>query len=123
MHFTSLISSGLALLAATAYARPTPDSVETHNKMFAGIPFEITNLTVNRVESANVTMSFTVHNPDPLANSTAECTRSWPYGSKGWPNGIYAACSTGKFAWNMKDFTSWSESFIIEVKDSFTDPR
>lgn len=121
MHFTTLLPTALALLFTTASALPA--SVTTHSKMFTGNPFELTHLSVDRVEAANVTLEFTIHNPDPLANTTATCTGSWPYNSMGWPTSIYEGCGNSSFAWHMRDFDEWEGGFVLEVKDTFKDPR
>lgn len=111
-----------AFFLVTVFALPSPKGFAVQNKQFAGNPFEVTHLTVDRVEASNVTMVFTVHNPDPLSNKTVTCSGTWPYGSGGWPSGKYDSCSRGTFAWTMKEWTSWTQ-FSLDLKDTFKDPE
>jgi len=122
MQFINVLTTGIALIAATVLALPAATELDIHNKQFAGRPFEITDLIVDRVEASNVSMIFTIHNPDPLSNMTADCAGTWPYGSRGWPSGIYQSCLNGSFAWHMKSFVSWTQ-FTLELKDTFRDPE
>jgi hypothetical protein len=122
MQFISLLTAGIAFTLARALALPAARELDIKNKQFAGNPFELTDLIVDRVEAANVSMIFTIHNPDPLSNMTADCVGSWPYGSRGWPSGIYQSCLHGSFGWHMKDFVSWT-NFTLELKDTFKDPE
>jgi hypothetical protein len=122
MQFISLLTAGIAFTLARALALPAARELDIKNKQFAGNPFELTDLVVDRVEAANVSMVFTIHNPDPLSNMTSDCTGTWPYGSRGWPSDIYQPCLNGSFAWHMKDFVSWTQ-FSLELKDTFKDPE
>jgi hypothetical protein len=122
MQSINALVACFAFLLVTVFALPSPKSFAVQNKQFAGNPFEVTHLTVDRVEASNVTMVFSIHNPDPLSNRTASCTGTWPYGSGGWPSGKYESCLSGSFAWTMKDWTSWTE-FSLDLKDTFKDPE
>lgn len=122
MQFINAFTSGIALMAASALAATAPLDLGLVSLQFAGNPFELTDLAVDRVVASNVTLDFTIYNPDPLADATTTCTGTWPYGSAGWPTGIYEFCANSSFAWHMKDFESWTD-FTLELKDTFTDPR
>lgn len=122
MYFFNALVSGVVFMIATASAAPTAKELDVNSNMFSGNPFEITELIVDRVKGGNVSMVFTVYNPDPLSNMTVDCTGHWPFGSSGWPTGTYEPCLNGSMAWHMKDFVSWTE-FSLELKDTFTDPR
>jgi hypothetical protein len=122
MQFLNLLTAGIAFITVTAFALPAPRELDIKNMQFAGNPFELTELIVDRVEAANVSMIFTIHNPDPLSNMTSDCTGTWPYGSGGWPSGTYQSCLNGSFAWHMKEFVSWT-AFTLELKDTFRDPE
>jgi hypothetical protein len=106
MQLINLLTAGIAFITATAFALPAPRELDIKNMQFAG----------------NVSMIFTIHNPDPLSNMTSDCTGTWPYGSRGWPSGTYQSCLNGSFAWHMKEFVSWTE-FTLELKDTFKDPE
>lgn len=62
---------------------------------FTGEPFEVTNLKVDvdRTEGGDFSVSFTIHDPDPLTDATQTCSKSWEYGSKGYPSGSYVSSS------------------------------
>lgn len=122
MRSFSALISGIAFMVATVSALPAAKELNVNNKMFTGNPFEVTELIVDRVKAGNVSMIFTVYDPDPLANKTVDCPGSWAYGSSGWPTGTYQSCLNSTFGWHMKDFVSWTE-FSLELKDTFTDPR
>jgi hypothetical protein len=118
MKFTNVLAAATTFIASTVVALPR--ELDVNSKQFSGNPFELTNLVVDRVEAGNVSMIFTIYNPDPLSNFTADCTGTWPYGSSGWPAVTYQSCLEGSFAWHMKDFVSWTE-FSLELKDTFKD--
>ncbi|KAK3725343.1 hypothetical protein LTR37_000313 [Vermiconidia calcicola] len=89
----------------------------------AGLPFEVTNTTIDKVPGGNVTIAFTVYNPDPLAaNATEVCTGSWATGTRGFETERYTQCGgNGTFAWNMAQFDS-IESFVLNIEHRFHDP-
>jgi hypothetical protein len=118
MHFTNVLVACIAFFLANVFAR----KLDVTNKQFTGNPFQLTNLKVHRVEASDVSMIFTVHNPDPISNMTADCAGTWPYGSSGWPSAKYQSCLNGLFAWYLRDFVSWTE-FSLELKDTFKDPE
>lgn len=122
MYFTTLIATASALLATTVTALPAPREVQVQQK-FAGTPFQLSNLTVERKEGADVAFSFNIYNPDPLANSTTVCSGSWAYGSSAWPSAVYEPCDDTAFGWHLTEFDSWEEGFTLEVKSTFQDPR
>lgn len=126
MQLLNTLAAGIAFIAATVSALPAPMELDIHYKQFAGNPFELTELNLDRVQDGNATIAFTIYNPDPLANVTATCTASWPYGSSGWPSAVYKSCEnkngTSSFAWHMDEFNTWTD-FTLEVKDTFRDPR
>ena len=59
-------------------------------------PFKITALKIRKYAYANVSIVFTVDDPDPLTNSTALCSGSWAVHSKGYPQGSYVCEHCGK---------------------------
>lgn len=120
MHFFNAFVSGIAFMVAAVSALPTTKELDLRNAMFTGNPFELTKLTVDRVAGGNVSMGFTIYNPDPSSKMTVNCTGGWPFDSRGWPAGNYASCSGGYFGWYITDFVSWSD-FSIELKDTFDD--
>ena len=122
MQSINALIACFAFLLVTVFALPSPKGFVVNNKQFTGNPFEVTDLIVDRVDAANVSMVFTIHNPDPLSNKTADCTGTWPYGSGGWPSGKYESCLNGSFAWTMKEWTSWTQ-FSLDLKDTFKDPE
>jgi hypothetical protein len=122
MQFTNVLVAYIAFFLATVFALPTARELNVLSKQFTGNPLELTDLIVDRVEASNVSMIFTVHNPDPLSNMTVDCVGTWPYGSGGWPSVKYQSCLNGSFAWYLKDFVSWTE-FSLELKDTFKDPE
>lgn len=56
-------------------------------------PFEITDLQIRKVASANVTIEFTIHDPSKLGKATATCSASWVPKSQGYPQGPYVSKS------------------------------
>lgn len=91
MHFTTLITT-IAVFIASAWAAA---SVEADH-------FELSQIKVDRSFSGNFSVSFTVHDPDPLTNATQECSGSWKYGSKGFPQGSYVRPSHPPFLQSCK---------------------
>ena len=122
MQSINALVACFAFFLTAVFAFPAPKELAVQSKQFSGNPFEVTKLTVERVEAANVSMTFTIYNPDPLANTTANCTGNWPYGSGGWPKGKYESCLNGSFAWTMKEWVSWTQ-FSLDLKDTFKDPE
>lgn len=125
MQLINTISVGIAFIAATASALPR--ELKIQNKMFSGNPFQITDLIIDSIPDGNVSMAFTVYNPDPLANTTTNCASTWPHNSDDYPQAIYKACGNTSVAWHMKDFRNVEETkppmnFTIELKDTFKDP-
>jgi hypothetical protein len=119
MHFNSFIAIATGLLAASTSAAP----FSPPKKLFTGAPFQLLDFLVTRVENANATLSFTIHDPDPLTNATVVCNGTWKYNSMGWPTGAYVPCTSNiAFAWRMSDFNSWTD-FTLGVEHSFKDPR
>lgn len=82
---------------------------------------QITDLSITKVLGGNVTLHFTVHDPDPLTNATRSCGGTWTTGSKGYPTGAYAICGHSNFGWNMGAFTS-IKNFRLELTHSYIDP-
>ncbi|KAM0713722.1 hypothetical protein Q7P37_010684 [Cladosporium fusiforme] len=121
MHFTTLIASAVALAATTVTALPSPRELDIKQK-FAGNPFQLSNLTLERKEADDVTLSFDIYNPDPLADSRTTCSSSWAYGTSGWPTEVYESCEDTSFGWHLTDFESWAKGFTLEVKSTFQDP-
>jgi hypothetical protein len=82
----------LIFLTATASATPLKRAA-----LFTGKDYEITKLNLQDNSKGNVTIRFTVHDPDPLTNATALCKGSWPHGSDQYPQDTYvclrAQCS------------------------------
>lgn len=99
-------------------------------------------MQVNKTYPGNVTINFTIYDPDPLTNTTANCTGTWGTGSKAYPQGPYvrdtpskSACSSqtttdipyqkpcgeSSFAWNIASITNVSH-FILGVEHAYTDP-
>ncbi|OQN96219.1 hypothetical protein B0A48_17726 [Cryoendolithus antarcticus] len=111
MHISLLLS----LLHALALALPS--GLSTH---FSGDPLTLANLLLVREPTANATLSFSIHDPDPLTNATALCSGAWRYGSKAWPSGSYWSCSNASIGWNMASWTSWG-NFSIGVEHAFQD--
>lgn len=118
MHFFNAFVSGIAFMVATVSALPAAKELDLRNTMFTGNPFELTKLVVDRVADGNVSMAFTMYNPDPSSKMTVNCTGGWPFDSRGWPAGNYASCSGGYFGWYISDFVSWTD-FSLELKDTF----
>jgi hypothetical protein len=119
MQLINTIAVGITFIAATAFALPR--ELKFQNKQFSGNPFQVTDLIIDSVEEGNVSMAFTVFNPDPLANATANCATSWPYGSDGYPKAVYKSCGNSSMAWHMQDFRNTTD-FTLELKDTFKDP-
>lgn len=80
MHFYSVLSTACLFVASVLAAA----NVE-------GELFEISNIEVDRVVGGNFSLSFTIYDPDPLTNATQDCTGSWAYGSKSYPQGSYVS--------------------------------
>jgi hypothetical protein len=76
----------LVVLSATVSASPVKRAA-----LFTGKEYEITKLKLQDPSNSkgNVTISFNVHDPDPLTNATASCKGSWPHGSNLYPQGTY----------------------------------
>ncbi|OQN95206.1 hypothetical protein B0A48_18762 [Cryoendolithus antarcticus] len=88
---------------------------------FQGSPYELSALVVERVRVRNTTISFTIHDPEPLACQTVLCTATWAYGSKAWPTDGYSLCDGSVIGWNMAHFESWNK-FSIGIEHVFKDP-
>ena len=117
MLFSKITAACLGLIVTSVTALPPLTFAR-----FTGTPLELFNLSLNRVESANATLTFSIHDPDPLANTTTICTGSWPYGSSAWPKDSYQSCGDNSFAWNMASYDNWT-SFTLGLEHVFTDPR
>ena len=52
-------------------------------------PLQISNLLIEKVVGGNVTIGWTVYDPDPLTLETTECGGTWKTGSKGFPKDTY----------------------------------
>ncbi|KAK5163447.1 uncharacterized protein LTR77_010629 [Saxophila tyrrhenica] len=87
----------------------------------AGLPFQISNLSIARVLGGNVTLTFTVHDPDPLGKATKSCSGSWVTGSKAYPVDTYQACGNTTFGWHMESYESMGD-FVLGLEHSYTDP-
>jgi hypothetical protein len=125
MQLINTIAVGFAFILATVSALPR--ALKFQNKQFSGNPFQITNLLIDSVEDGDVSIAFTVYDPDPLANTTTNCSAHWPYGSDGYPSAIYKSCGNTSFAWHMDEYEPVEEfengiDFTIELKDTFKDP-
>lgn len=112
MRFSSIVAATIGLVANIANAAPA----------FTADALEMTSLSLTRVEGGNATLTFTVHDPDPLSNATTTCSGSWAYGSAAWPTGSYDSCKDTSFAWNMASYTSWTD-FTIGLEHNIKDPR
>lgn len=55
--------------------------------------FQITDYSIENVFGGDVTIQFTIYNPDPAANATAICTGQWKSASKAYPTGPYVGYS------------------------------
>lgn len=51
--------------------------------------FDITNLSTHQVTGGNTTIEFTIHDPDPLTNTTTNCTGTWEEGTDNYPSPGY----------------------------------
>jgi hypothetical protein len=125
MQLINTIAVGIAFIFATASALPR--ELKFQNKQFSGNPFQVTNLLIDSVEDGDVSIAFTVYDPDPLAMTTTNCTAHWPYGSDGYPQAIYKSCGNSSVAWHMEEYEPVEEfengiDFTTELKDTFKDP-
>jgi hypothetical protein len=113
-----MISPLTLLLSAAAL---TASTLAATNSDFE--PFEITNLSITKVQNANITLIFTVHDPDPLAasQSTQACSGTWKINSHGYPVDSYQICGNTTFGWNMESYTTM-EQFVLQLEHSYTDP-
>ncbi|KAL2356908.1 hypothetical protein BJ546DRAFT_1058528 [Cryomyces antarcticus] len=118
MLFSPALLCGMALLLHSAASRAV-------TKRFTGTYYEVTNVHTHSPsnQSDNVTIEFTVRDPDPLTNSTTTCNGSWPLDSNAYPTGGYLPCTDVSFAWVFADngFTNIS-SFTLQMEHSFKDP-
>nr|OQO22285.1 hypothetical protein B0A51_12434 [Rachicladosporium sp. CCFEE 5018] len=111
MRFSIMLAVSPALiLALPASLSPT----------FSGESLKLTNLLLVRDPTFNATLSFSIHDPDPLANATALCSGAWRYGSKAWPSGSYWSCSDASIGWNMASWSNWG-NFSIGLEHAFRD--
>jgi hypothetical protein len=125
MQLINSIAVGIAFIFATTSALPR--ELKFQNKQFSGNPFQVTDLIIDSVEDGDVTIAFTVYDPDPLANITTSCAAHWPYGSDGYPQAIYKSCGNTSVAWHMQEYEPVEDfengiDFTIELKDTFKDP-
>ncbi|KXL45108.1 hypothetical protein M433DRAFT_160357 [Acidomyces richmondensis BFW] len=67
-------------LGAVAAAKSNPNSAP---------PFQITDLLILSTTRGNTTLSFTVHDPNPLTNATQSCSTSWRTRTADYPSGAY----------------------------------
>lgn len=111
MRSSSLTTSLLALLSGVVSAASA----------FSGDPLQIKHIKVHSVDRGNDTISFQLHDPDPLTNQTATCSAVWPHSSNAYPTGSYARCQNTTLGWNMVSFTSYN-SFVLGLQSSFKDP-
>lgn len=81
MYAVALLSA-ICFLATTVFTAPAKISATSP-------PFQITKLQLHEIQGHNTTISFTVHDPDPLTNATQECSARWKTGSGGYPQGSY----------------------------------
>ncbi len=56
--------------------------------------FIVTELQIRKVAMGNITLDFTVYDPDPLTNATDSCTGSWKAGTDDYPKGSYVRLSS-----------------------------
>lgn len=74
-----------AALLATAFLASTISAAPA----FTGQPLEMRDLVVGKVMGGNVTISFSVHDPDPLTDAEDTCEGEWRTASKAFPKGSY----------------------------------
>ncbi|EMC92304.1 hypothetical protein BAUCODRAFT_78224 [Baudoinia panamericana UAMH 10762] len=84
--------------------------------------FGITQLRILQLHGGNTTISFTVHDPNPLANATQTCTGRWTTNISNYPQGTYQQCGNSTLAWNMQSFVDISD-FQLGVEHLFRDPK
>ncbi|KAJ9625802.1 hypothetical protein H2203_004565 [Taxawa tesnikishii (nom. ined.)] len=113
------ILSALALSTSMVLAAPAASAEE----------MLITNIQTHQPSSRsttdkNVTISFTVQNPDPLSGAVTTCSGSWPLNSThGYPTGGYQNCANSSYAWNFADNGFQNiYTFTLQVENVFTDP-
>ncbi len=84
--------------------------------------FQVTNLSITKVDGGNVTIKFTVHDPDPLGKETKSCGGTWKIASHGYPVDSYKVCGGNTtFGWHMESYRSM-EVFVLGLEHSYTDP-
>lgn len=86
MQFTTILAA-TGILAAHTFAAPAATSP----------PLEVTDLSIEKVDPGNVTITFNVYDPDPLTNSSTTCEGTWETGSKGYPTGSYVRFERSHF--------------------------
>jgi hypothetical protein len=85
------------------------------------LPFQITNLSITKVRAQNVTITFTVHDPDKQGLDTEICNATWPIGSRAYPQDSYIYCGDSTFGWNMETYKN-IEEFTLGLTHTYTDP-
>ena len=79
MHVTSLAVIGLCAGLSAAAQQASASA------------FDITNLSTHQVTGGNTTLEFTIHDPDPLTNTTTTCTGTWAEGTDDYPSPGYVS--------------------------------
>ncbi|KAF1347708.1 hypothetical protein BDV97DRAFT_205312 [Delphinella strobiligena] len=89
--------------------------------------YQISHLSTHRsnigvINTQNVTLSFLIHDPNPLTNSSALCGATWPENGT-VPSGGYARCGNTTFGWNFADnsYTSIYD-FTLQLEHAYADP-
>jgi hypothetical protein len=131
MMYHPLLQLGLALcsiLGATAALQLQ------ERASFIGAPYIVSTLSsathygtigspnpsiTRRQEPYYHQLTFTVYNPDPLANTTTSCSAEWPE-REPVPTGV--RCEDTAFAFSVEDWVG-VEEFTLDVRNRFQDPR
>lgn len=84
MQFFTAALLAISTIVAAAPApipAPAPATVDTS-------AFEVSNLSIQKVQGT-ITISFSVHDPNPLTNATEVCKGSWSAASNDYPKDTY----------------------------------
>jgi len=100
---------------------------------FAGKPYLLTTLNAHSVSnssfalpnnttgSSNITVQFTLYDPDPLTNASTPCSATWSVLNGSYPN-LWVPCKNQAFGWKFEDWNGVG-SFGLAVKHNYKDPR
>lgn len=118
-----LAVTSIAILASMAAAWPAA-SVARRADLAENPPFQITNLSIGSTKDGKTSLSYTVTNPEPLANgATAECSTSWNTAEKNWPrNDKDVKCGNSLFDFHIESFNS-EKDFVVGLQHRFNDPE